>query len=131
MKPGNRSQGHAKSAAELMAEPQQDPDTDLGAHVDERGWLDRRYNGGVIDDLRTKTGLTIEIVKRTDDVRGFVVLPRRWVVERTNGWLCKSRLLNKEYERTIESSRADVLHAMTALMLRRLTTPAEERKELR
>jgi putative transposase len=94
-------------------------------------WVDGAYNGGVIDDLRTKTGLTIEIVKRTDDVRGFVVLPRRWVVERTNGWLCKSRLLNKEYERTIESSRADVLHAMTALMLRRLTTPAEERKELR
>jgi transposase len=94
-------------------------------------WADGAYNGGVIDKVRADTGLTIEIVKRSDDLRGFIVLPRRWVVERTNGWLCKSRLLNKEYERTIQSSRADVLHAMTALMLRRLTTPAGSRKESR
>lgn len=94
-------------------------------------WADGAYNGSVIDNLRANTGLTIEIVKRSDDLRGFVVQPRRWVVERTNGWLCKYRLLNKEYERTLESSRADVLHAMTALMLRRLTTSAESRKEAR
>ena len=94
-------------------------------------WADGAYHGSVIDKVRADTGLTIEVVKRTDDLRGFVVLPRRWVVERTNGWLCKWRLLNKEYERTTISSRADVLHAMTALMLRRLTTTDESRKEAR
>lgn len=94
-------------------------------------WADGAYNGHVIENLRADTGLTIEIVKRSDERGGFVVQRRRWVVERTNGWLCKYRLLNKEYERTLESSRADVLHAMTALMLRRLTTPAASRKEAR
>ena len=94
-------------------------------------WADGAYNGSVIDKIRADTGLTIEIVKRSDDLRRFVVLPRRWVVERTHGWLGKWRLLNKEYERTIASSRADILHAMTALMLRRLITRAESRKEAR
>lgn len=87
-----------------------------------RIWADSAYRGEVIDTVQTETGLTVEVVKRTDDLRGFVVLPRRWVVERTNGWLYKFRLLSKEYERTIESSRADVLHAMTTIMLRRLAT---------
>ncbi len=94
-------------------------------------WVDGAYNGAVIDRIRHDTGLDIEMVKRTDDVKGFVVVPRRWVVERTNGWLGKYRILSKEYERTIESSRADILHAMTMLMLRRLTTPANLRKEAR
>jgi transposase len=97
----------------------------------QRVWVDGAYNGSVIDTLRAKTKLAIEVVKRPDDIRSFVVLPRRWVVERTHGWLCKSRLLNKEYERTLESSRADVLHAMTTLMLRRLTTASDDRREAR
>lgn len=85
-------------------------------------WVDGIYNGSVIDNLATQTGLTIEMVKRSDDMRGFVVLPKRWVIERTFGLLCKYRLLSKEYERTLESSKADILYAMTSLMLRRLTT---------
>ncbi len=94
-------------------------------------WVDGAYNGQVIERLRQDTGLDIEMTKRTDDVKGFVVVPKRWVVERTNGWLGKYRILSKEYERTIESSRADVLHAMTSLMLRRLTAPRGERLEAR
>lgn len=94
-------------------------------------WVDGAYNGQVIERLRQDTGLDIEMTKRTDDVKGFVVVPKRWVVERTNGWLGKYRILSKEYERTIESSRADVLHAMTSLMLRRLTAPRCERLEAR
>lgn len=97
----------------------------------QRIWVDGAYHGGVIDTLRENTNLAIDVVKRSDGLRGFVVVPKRWVVERTNGWLCKSRLLNKEYERTLESSRADVIHAMTALMLRRLTTPSNTRRESR
>lgn len=85
-------------------------------------WVDGAYNGKVIDDLEIETGVTVEMVKRSDDMRGFVVLPRRWVVERTFGMLCKYRLLSKEYERSLESSVADILYAMVSLMLRRLTT---------
>jgi transposase len=83
-------------------------------------WVDGAYNGAVVDRLRQDTGLDIEMVKRNDDVTGFVVVPKRWVVERTNGWLGKFRILSKEYERTVESSRADVLLAMTSIMLGRL-----------
>jgi putative transposase len=83
-------------------------------------WVDGGYNGGVVECIRQDTGLDIEMVKRSDDVKGFVVVPKRWVVERTNGWLGKFRILSKEYERTVESSRADVLLAMTSIMLGRL-----------
>lgn len=94
-------------------------------------WVDGAYNGDAIATVQKETGLEIEMVKRSDDQKGFVVLPWRWVVERTNGWFGKFRILSKEYERTIESSRADVLHAMVMLMLRRLTTPAAPRRERR
>ena len=97
----------------------------------EHVWVDGAYQGKVIDEVRAKTGLRIEVVKRSDQRKGFYVLPRRWVVERTNGWMGKFRILSKEYERTVESSRADVLFAMTNLMLRRLTVPAAERLERR
>lgn len=94
-------------------------------------WVDGAYNGAVIERVRTDTGLAIEMVKRSDDAKGFIVVPKRWVVERTNGWLGKYRILSKEYERSIESSRGDILYAMTSLMLRRLTTSPESRKESR
>jgi putative transposase len=94
-------------------------------------WVDGAYTGQVIDELRTETGIDIEMVKRTDDVKGFVVVPKRWIGERTNGWFGKFRILSKEYERTIQSSRSDVLHAMSMIMLRRLTVPADQRKERR
>ena len=60
------------------------------------------------------------MVKRDDDVKSCSLLPRRRVVERTNGWIGRFRILSKEYERTIESSRADVLLAMTSIMPGRL-----------
>ena len=94
-------------------------------------WVDGAYNGQVIDDLRTETSIDIEMVKRSDDVKGFEVVPKRWIGERTNGWYGKFRILSKEYERTIQSSRSDILHAMSMLMLRRLTVPAALRKERR
>jgi transposase len=94
-------------------------------------WVDGAYNGEVIARAANETGIVIQMVKRTDDKKEFKILPRRWVVERTFGWLGKYRLLSKEYERTIESSTADVLHAMTMLMLRRLTTSHVARREAR
>jgi putative transposase len=59
-------------------------------------------------------------VKRTDDVRGFRVLPRRWVVERTFGWLGRWRRLSKDYEFRMDTSEAMIRVAMLGLMVRRL-----------
>jgi putative transposase len=89
-------------------------------------WADGVYNGQPIADLEKRTGIDIEIVKRTDDMSGFVVVPRRWVVERTFGWLDRFRLLNREYERTIASSTAGIYHAMVMVMSRRLAGEATE-----
>jgi transposase len=63
---------------------------------------------------------SIEIVKRSDTVKGFVLLPRRWVVERTFAWLNRNRRLAKDVEATIESATAWVYIASVKLMLRRL-----------
>lgn len=60
------------------------------------------------------------VVKKLVGQIGFVVQPKRWIVERTFGWLNRSRRLSKDYERTIESSEAFIKVAMIHLMLRRL-----------
>ena len=59
-------------------------------------------------------------VRPPEGLRGLQVLPRRWVVERTFGWLCQSRRLAKDYARLAETSEALIYVAMTRLMLRRL-----------
>ena len=64
--------------------------------------------------------LEVEVVRRCDDVKGFKVLPRRWVVEGTFGWLMKQRRLVREYETTESSAAAMVYIAMIRIMLRRL-----------
>ncbi len=97
----------------------------------QRMWVDGAYKGAVIDQARKAVDYEIEVVKRNDDVRGFAVVPKRWIGERTYGWLNRFRLLSKEYERTTESSRAGVLHAMSTLMLRRLTTSPASRRDAR
>jgi putative transposase len=62
----------------------------------------------------------MEIVKRTDDVKGFKVLPRRWVVERTFGWLGRHRRFSKDYEYLPATSETIIYIAMIGLMTRRL-----------
>lgn len=94
-------------------------------------WADGVYNGKVIDRREAETGLDVEMVKRSYDMNGFVALPKRWRVQRPFAWLGKYHLLSKEYERTVELNKSDIFLAMTSLMLRRLTTPADERKEAR
>jgi len=61
-----------------------------------------------------------QIVRRNEDQKGFVLLPRRWVVERTFGWLGRYRRLSKDYEFLTQSSEAMVYAAMINLMLHRL-----------
>lgn len=86
-------------------------------------WADGGYAGALLEwvtQLRKRAPLRLEIVKRNDDVKGFVVLPKRWIVERTFGWLSRSRRLCKDYETHVPHSQAMVLIAMTHLMLKRL-----------
>ena len=59
-------------------------------------------------------------MRKPKDQQGFEVLPRRWIVERTFGWLNKYRLMSKEYDATLESNKADIEIAMIRVMARRL-----------
>jgi len=85
-----------------------------------RLWADSGYTGVLVTWALAVLHLVITVVKRSDDVKGFVVLPRRWVVERTFGWLMRSRRLSRDYERRCDSSEAMILWSMTMLMTRRL-----------
>jgi putative transposase len=73
-----------------------------------------------ITGLCPRRRITRESVTRWDDAAGFEVLPHRWIVERTFGWLGRSRRLSKDYEGTIASSEAMTKLAMIHLMTRRL-----------
>jgi putative transposase len=84
-------------------------------------WADGGYRGQpMIDWVFALTGWVFEIVKRSDDVTGFKVLPRRWVVERTFAWLGRYRRLSKDYEQLPQTSEAMIYAAMVHIMLRRL-----------
>ena len=87
-------------------------------------WADSGYAGELVawcQKLLPRRGLRLEIVKRSDaDRHRFKLLPRRWVVERTFGWLSKFRRLSKDYEYRTENSEAMILIAATRLMLARL-----------
>jgi putative transposase len=83
-------------------------------------WADGGYAGQLVAWVAAFAGWVVEIVKRSDDVQGFVVLPHRWIVERTFGWLMKYRRLAKDYEETCPSSEAWIRLAMIHLMARRL-----------
>jgi putative transposase len=83
-------------------------------------WADGGYAGKLVGWVKSACNWVLQIVKRTDDVNGFKLLPRRWVVERTFGWLGRNRRLSKDYERQTESSEAMIYWAMTRLMVRRL-----------
>ena len=83
-------------------------------------WADGGYAGKLIDWVKEHCDWVLEIVKRSDDVKGFKVLPRRWVVERTFGWLGRYRRLSKDYEGLPESSESMIYAGMIHLMVRRL-----------
>ena len=84
-------------------------------------WADAAYGGELVEWVKTFFGWILEIVKRPKEQKGyFVVLPRRWVVERTLGWLGRYRRLSKDYEERPESSEAIILIAMINLMVHRL-----------
>jgi transposase len=99
-------------------------------------WLDAGYNGqdkGAEDWVEKVLGWSAEIVKRPSRwvwvpegvepppyPKGFIVLPRRWVVERTFSWMGQNRRMSKDYERVAETGEAFMYVSMTRLMVRRL-----------
>jgi putative transposase len=107
-------------------------------------WVDAGYQGSGKEWVEQELGLSVEVVHRTPKPtsekiariwakegreidwqrllprRGFEVLPRRWVVERTFSWLSQNRRMSKDYERLCATSEAFVYGAMTRLMVRRL-----------
>ena len=85
-----------------------------------RIWVDGTYRGTLLDWAATRLQAVLQPVLRSDDIKGFVVLPKRWIVERTFAWLGESRRLSKDYERLPVSSQAMIHIAMIRIMLRRL-----------
>ena len=95
-------------------------------------WLEAVFADGVYDRLATRLtcfllGLTLIIVRRLAGSTGFVLLPRRWVAERTLGWLGRWRRLARDYEELPEVSETRVKLAMIRLMLHRLAHPSRGR----
>lgn len=84
-------------------------------------WADGGYSGQpMIDWVFALAGWIFEVVKRSDEIKGFQILPRRWVVERTFAWLGRYRRLSKDYEVLPQTSEALIYAAMVNLMLTRL-----------
>jgi putative transposase len=91
-------------------------------------WADGGYQGQLIEWVDKQTKWTLEIVKRTDDKSTFKVLPKRWIVERTFGWLSYWRSMNRHHERKYDTAETIMRIAMTKNMLRHLSRPAAAEK---
>jgi putative transposase len=90
----------------------------------ERIYADGGYQGPRVRAAAARTGTwKIEIIKRSDIAKGFVVLPKRWVVERTLAWISRNRRLSRDFERYATTVIAFIRLAMIRIMLRRLTRP--------
>jgi transposase len=84
-------------------------------------WADGGYAGKLVDWASHQLRLRLHIVKRPDQAKGFVVLPRRWVVERTLAWIARHRRCIRDYERLPEHHEAMVRWSMIRLTSKRLT----------
>ena len=86
-----------------------------------RAIADGGYQGAATaSEVRAQANIPLQIVKRSDAAKGFVVLPKRWIVERTFGWLGRCRRLAKDFENLSRSHAAFIILAMIRLMLRRI-----------
>jgi putative transposase len=83
-------------------------------------WADGGYAGKLEKWVEKFAGCKLEIVKRSDAAQGFEVLPKRWIVERTFGWLNRYRRLSKDYEFFTQTGENLIYMAMINLMLHRL-----------
>jgi transposase len=121
---GRRARGGCPLAAGVLvstAPPSSSTRSARASQWLELVWADGGYNARQVDQAVAKVpDLRIEIVKRSDDMTGFVVLPRRWVVERTFSWFGRNRRLAKDYENLADTLLAFVTLASIQLALRRL-----------
>jgi putative transposase len=83
-------------------------------------WVDGAYSGRLVEWVAERFKFCLEVVLRPKETKKFVLLPRRWVVERTFGWLNHSRRLSKSYERLTRTDETWIYIAMTRIMLDRL-----------
>ncbi len=86
-------------------------------------WADGGYAGALVawvKALRPFGRLHLEIVRRSDDAKGFKLVRKRWIVERTFSWLYKCRRLARDYERRVDHSESQTYVCMCRLMLKRL-----------
>jgi transposase len=87
-------------------------------------YADGGYQGSRVRAAAARTGTwKIEIVKRSDIAKGFVALPKRWLVERTLAWISRNRRLARDFERYARTGAAFIRLAMIRIMLRRLVKP--------
>jgi putative transposase len=89
----------------------------------EKIFADGSYRGELVDWLQKNLNVALEIVLKLGDQKGFQVLPKRWIIERTFAWISRNRRLARDYERLAESSEAFIYVAMIRLGLRRLAMP--------
>ena len=85
-------------------------------------WVDGGYRGALLSWVSERFKFVLSVVMRTDSQKGFKLLPRRWVVERTFGWLNHNRRLSKDYEVLPETAEAMIQLAMIHIMARRLVS---------
>ena len=84
-------------------------------------WGDGRYQGPLVAQAAHAVGLRVEVVSKPPGTKGFTVLPRRWVIERTFAWLGKyRRVAGRDYETNPRNSEAWIKICLSNLMLRRL-----------
>ena len=83
-------------------------------------FADGSYRGDLVDWVHSTWNVVLDIVLKLEGQKGFQVLPKRWVVERTFAWLSRNRRLARDYERLAESAEAFIYVAMIRLGLRRL-----------
>lgn len=88
-------------------------------------FADGGYRGELVDWVQDNMHVTLSIVLKKPNQTGFQVLPKRWVIERTNAWVSRNRRLARDYERVAASSEAFIYLAMTRLGLRRLASNHE------
>ncbi|MFC8276063.1 transposase [Streptomyces sp. NPDC057271] len=84
-------------------------------------WADGGYTGSLVEYCLATFALVLAIVRRSDDMRGFVVLPKRWIVERFFAHLMRTRRLARDFERRTTSAEAMIYWSMIMVMTRRLT----------
>ena len=88
-------------------------------------WADGAYSGKELAKwCEEQGGWELEVVERDKEAKGFEVPPKRWIVERTFGWLRRDRRFTKDYERKVQASETFIEVAMIRLILKRLAKGA-------